>query len=469
MERWRICNSLKVTDIDREFQEVYQSLVKNGNENSLWLRGGYHHFRQHSRPSSYQTIHRSSASCSQITQGNQSLSLLESPIAAGIHRDNERAVKLPYWGGHTTFSGCSMFSEEQQHTKLHSASEKESLKVHDALTQDASKYKENLEPDLEDVDSQYASMSERENLSYPYSNEEMAELETVRPSREEQHIICEACQKCQRKVLRNKTAAVKKTGVLDPNNWCCDYWMLVIRVPAREDIQRLKRSLRASVKLIKRKQLVRIKRAVENVSKCSRPHPFLQRNLRLCKRARQKLLQHAQQRRKTGLSKSKPQRRKKIVDMNQTKSKVKRPFVFRLDSSIEEDSDLDVGDARLADTKKRKLGSNAKLNDRRLISGPYNSLNSITIPDDRSNSTKQNESAMYSISLLTSSSNEGESDHSFIVEPQESEPELLEYGVPSPFNSRGLEPVFSVQRGSFREMLAKLNAGCSKSAAIKEY
>ncbi|KAM4626218.1 uncharacterized protein O3C94_019357 isoform 2-T2 [Discoglossus pictus] len=452
-------------DVERAFEDV--SLLEDGNHRKGFQQNGHRrHYRQFSRSSSGLTVHTRSMIYTRITEEKQSVSLLESALAVG----NQEDLDGPHYErGNITFPGCRESRREwrRQVIEIKTAPDLIDLDVHETSE---STDKESLDPTFqEDVDSQYTSMSEHESLSLLQCNNEEPEVfEPVSEETPENSLLCDVCQKRHDYALREKTASTKELNVLDPNNWCCDFWISVNRVPGRKSIPRIKRNLRTVVKTLFRKCLPLSQRPVGRYSTCSRAHPFLQRNLRLCKKTRGSFLNgQPRQQRRSSSSSAKSQRRRKAVNSEPTKAKLKKPFMLSLDSSQDEESGLDLSSDCKADHAKGKTGSLSAEDFsltpmRHLSTSPNNPL----LENNVSRKRPSVGSAAPDVAAISRNTSVEESPCSFCVEPLDSDTDLFDHGNS---DTETPDPALYVHPGSFREMLAQLNSGSLRSSATKEY
>ncbi|KAG8432623.1 hypothetical protein GDO86_017027 [Hymenochirus boettgeri] len=241
-----------------------------------------------------------------------------------------------------------------------------------------------------------------------------------------------------------------------PNHWCCDFWMMVYRTPLVVNVSRRKRRLRDILKVLER---CGWKRTVVTCGKCSRAHPFLQRNLRACKNAQKAFFKYRQKRSqiKGGSSACKSNANLQKMRTSQNSEKVKKPFVFVIDSSQEEDADLILKEQkRKTDTKRRSLNKSKLVCN---LSSPHSQKQDY----NRSEKTALvRHTQLNSCNLSKNSPSEF-----FIEESEDSECSNIVRSETTPQESS--ESFTWVNCGSFRQMLAKLNSGCLRSAAIKEH
>ncbi|OCT87747.1 hypothetical protein XELAEV_18021445mg, partial [Xenopus laevis] len=271
----------------------YQSLVQDKDlSDSFWKRSSS--YKVLSRSESCLTLQRSSVTSSRVTEEKITLNLHNSTLITGKH-DHYTPAGSPL----RQHSGNPVF-ETSKHER-----------------------KQRTEPQLIKANSE-----EREcNMSFAHQSHQRIltsgtdecstnVLELVKESMDNQ-ILCEACQKLHKTAIRNKSASVKKPKIFDPNHWCCDFWMMVNRTSL-----------------------------VDNIPRRRRTHSLLQRNLRLCKKARRAYFKQRQRKsqRKRGSSilKPKPKVQRTVKSMNATQNFERKPFVFVIDSSQDEDADLNI-------------------------------------------------------------------------------------------------------------------------------
>ncbi|KAM4698701.1 uncharacterized protein WCC33_014234 [Rhinophrynus dorsalis] len=278
----------------------------------------------------------------------------------------------------------------------------------------------------------------------------------------DKQIVCAACQKLQLKVRKYKTSGIKKPKIFDPNHWCSDFWMFLNRVPVKSTFPRLKRSLSSSLKTLERRLFSGTKGTAGIGGRCSRAHTFLHRNLRLCKEAREKSFNQRQKRikrKKSGPSrKLKPQVNKKAVTSTQDKDKAKGRFVFLLDSSEDEETDV-----------KRKILHISKGDcDLPLHTSPelVSKVKKKSTPVRQKRAKDSTELPLSSTTSFHVGRLLEASDISSSLEVEDSDTEQSQTGT-LPTESPDTFPW--VRRGSFRDMLARLNSGCLNSVAVKEH
>ncbi|CAH2306070.1 Hypothetical predicted protein [Pelobates cultripes] len=252
----------------------------------------------------------------------------------------------------------------------------------------------------------------------------------------EKQLLCKSCQSLKNKVIKNKTTGIKLFKIFDPNHWCSDHWMLKNTGPQNDTTPHLgtKRTISKALKNIAALKL-NLPMNTHRISfKCSRPHSFLQRNLFLCKMAKQNLCNvplKQQQRTSTNYNANK-QRQKKTVS--------KQPYMLVVGKNQDEDSDKDG--------KRGKLKANKKM----LISDTSPPRNGDR-PLAPTSTTKKKLPRLENRNILPSKD--------YTVTSLCNNKDLLENEFQDPFSW--------VDGGSFRDMLAHLNSGRSNSAIIKEH
>ncbi|XP_035027403.1 uncharacterized protein si:ch211-227n13.3 isoform X1 [Hippoglossus stenolepis] len=98
--------------------------------------------------------------------------------------------------------------------------------------------------------------------------------------------LCSACQKLYQRAEKMKTPIKDKLLDNDPNSLTCDHWVLIKQWRPRR-LPNARGKLLTHVKLVKKRLNSGVKRSEmyeTESSACSRPHTFLQRNLRCCVR-----------------------------------------------------------------------------------------------------------------------------------------------------------------------------------------
>ncbi|XP_048390601.1 uncharacterized protein si:ch211-227n13.3 [Stegostoma tigrinum] len=156
-------------------------------------------------------------------------------------------------------------------------------------------------------------------------------------------VTCEACSNVFWKVINRKETKKRRVShkkpPYDPTSLSCDQWILKKPLLPRSHVQKSKREIWYLKKSIGTSTQSEV--SGKWVPRCSRPHVFLQRNLRSCKRKVDAFL--AEHRKKP------PQRTKK-------RSKKKELFIFKLPESP---SSIVISDNELSEveisTVKRKL------------------------------------------------------------------------------------------------------------------
>ncbi|XP_048454587.1 uncharacterized protein si:ch211-227n13.3 isoform X2 [Rhincodon typus] len=160
-------------------------------------------------------------------------------------------------------------------------------------------------------------------------------------------VTCEACSNVFWKVINRKETkkrrASHKKPPYDPSSLSCDQWILKKPLLPRSHVQKSKREIWYLKKSVDTSTSTRSEITGKWVPRCSRPHVFLQRNLRSCKRKVDAFL--AEHRKKQ------PQRTKK-------RSKKKQLFIFKLPESPSSIviSDNETSEVEIS-TVKRKLTS----------------------------------------------------------------------------------------------------------------
>ncbi|XP_075463229.1 uncharacterized protein LOC142498753 [Ascaphus truei] len=472
------------SDIEKTFQDVYLSLVQNGDHRATEKRSGQKrvHFGGFARSQSCLTVHNSSTT-SIKTQEKFTLRLQDSTSFFGNHTYVRDAFSSS-GALNTSLQGCRIITREKtQRINVQSVVETSDLGM-DNVSRHREFTDQNTDSGVqEDLSCQCTSLGESELFSSQRSNAETEDCDDGASVLSEEcpgkRLLCEACCQLHNIVLEDNLASIKKSKVFDPNHWCCDFWMMVNRIPVRGGAHRLTRSLSSTLKALARKLLFSAaRRTAAGNGKCSRSHPFLQRNLRLCKKARLRFFNPKPKKHiKRGSSsrKSKAWRGKKAssVDTDQTKEKVKKPYKLIIDSSLAEDTKPDLeGSEPKADVAKRKRLCRI---DKASTAVGRQSPSPVSRPMETPASVRKrssDESAQWRISPSTSQVGGGNldgSNHSFLIDSVDSDIDLSEYGAPDGTENGNSDPFSWVERGSFRDMLAKLNSGYSKSAAIKEH
>ncbi|OCT63777.1 uncharacterized protein LOC108701428 [Xenopus laevis] len=435
------------SDIERTFQEVYQSLVQDKDlSDSFWKRSSS--YKVFSRSESCLTLQRSSVTSSRVTEEKITLNLHNSTLITGKHDHYTPAGSpLRQHSGNPVFETSKHERKQRTEPQLIKANSEE--RECNMSFAHQSSYNE-------DTDSLQSSFNDGDPFSFQSGTDECSTnvLELVKESMDNQ-ILCEACQKLYKTAIRNKSASVKKPKIFDPNHWCCDFWMMVNRTSSVDNIPRRRRSLRITLKVLESNV------SIVPVDKCTRAHAFLQRNLRLCKKARRAYFKQRQRKsqRKRGSSilKPKPKVQRTAKSMNATQNFERKPFVFVIDSSQDEDADLDIKEPKSKAEMRSELACN-------LHSAADNTASVRQTTSH--NSIGSNLSS--STSFMEGVSSE-DSESSFLIEPVANDKHHSEMEMCQNPPTGSLDPFSWVHGGSFRDMLARLNSGCLKSAAIKEH
>ncbi|KAE8580461.1 hypothetical protein XENTR_v10024438 [Xenopus tropicalis] len=441
-----------LSDTERTFQEVYRSLVQDKDlSDSFWQR--CNNYKVFSTSESCLTLQRSSVTKSKVTEEKITVNLHNSTLISGRH---DHYTARPPLREHSGYPGYKTSKQrtKPQHVRTHSEERECSMSF-----PHQSSYNE-------DTDSLQSFFNDGEPSTFQSGTDECsANVTALVKESMDIKVLCEACQKLHRAAIKNKSASVKKPKILDPNHWCCDFWMMVNRTPLVNNGPRRKRSLRMTLKILKR-----------NVSKvpagkCTRAHPFLQRNLRQCKDARRASFkqQRKKRQRKKGSNMLKPKPKvQRTRSMNATQNYEKKPFVFVIDSSQDEDADLDIKEQRPKSKGERRSKLVCNLNS-------FSSPNHTSSAADNTafvRKTKPNNSAESNIAssvLLMDGVNSADSESSFPFETVDNDEYHSEREIFQTPPTGNLDSFSWVHGGSFRDMLARLNSGCLKSAAIKEH
>ncbi|KAG8432622.1 hypothetical protein GDO86_017027 [Hymenochirus boettgeri] len=439
-----------MSDIEQSFQEVYQSLVIDRSlDGSFQQRRN--NYRVFSRSESCLTLHKCSGTSTKVREEKKNVNLKDSTLISKKHHCVEAFESSER--RNSSYPDCTLTPKQRQKT------EPELFRSNsDEKKQDSSLPLLLLDDD--NIVSEQTSFNEQESFSFQSTSNEINEcyeddLYKVKETTDKQ-ILCESCCKLHRKAIKHKTASIKKPKILDPNHWCCDFWMMVYRTPLVVNVSRRKRRLRDILKVLER---CGWKRTVVTCGKCSRAHPFLQRNLRACKNAQKAFFKYRQKRSqiKGGSSACKSNANLQKMRTSQNSEKVKKPFVFVIDSSQEEDADLILKEQkRKTDTKRRSLNKSKLVCN---LSSPHSQKQDY----NRSEKTALvRHTQLNSCNLSKNSPSEF-----FIEESEDSECSNIVRSETTPQESS--ESFTWVNCGSFRQMLAKLNSGCLRSAAIKEH
>ncbi|XP_067844056.1 uncharacterized protein si:ch211-227n13.3 [Heptranchias perlo] len=166
-------------------------------------------------------------------------------------------------------------------------------------------------------------------------------------------VSCEACSAMFWKVVNEKKirksgSASGKKHPYDPTSLSCDEWVLKKPLLPRNDVQKCRREIQSLVRYPKKQvgASSQSKVTMKWIPQCSRPHVFLHRNLRSCKRKVDEFLD---------------EHRKKQPKKTTKKSRKKELFVFKLPetplSSIVLSDNEDCESEMETSTVKRKLTS----------------------------------------------------------------------------------------------------------------
>ncbi|XP_063284787.1 uncharacterized protein LOC134570751 [Pelobates fuscus] len=414
------------SDINQTFDELYRSLVEKEyqEEETFGQKRTDYAASERSRHSVAISV------TSTITEKNITLSASDS---SNFLRDKASGKGNPTLPGSKSILRELKQSVEEQYVSVHFNGVGNTHPKEDLPSE------ENFDSGVQDICD--ISFGNTDALSCQSSNEdECNTIVDILPREKqlvEKQLLCKSCQSLKNKVIKNKTTGIKLFKIFDPNHWCSDHWMLKNTGSQNDTTPHLgqKRTISKVLKNIAALKL-NLPMNTHRISfKCSRPHSFLQRNLFLCKMAKQNLCNvplKQQQRTSTNYNANK-QRQKKNVS--------KQPYMLVVGKNQEEDSDKDV--------KRGKLKANKKML-RSDISPPRNGDRPLA----PTSTTKKKLPRLDSRNILPSSK---------------------DYTVKSPCNNKDLlenefqDPFSWVDRGSFRDMLAHLNSGCSNSAIIKEH
>ncbi|XP_078536643.1 uncharacterized protein LOC144822710 [Lissotriton helveticus] len=291
--------------------------------------------------------------------------------------------------------------------------------------------------------------------------------------------VCRECLDRFSKTLKDPSAAIKEPDIVDPNHWACNYWMMSNGVRRKSvnlenrDFQVILKYLRAQARLPNVKSSTRPRR-------CSRPHVFLQRNLKLCRRSRR----NSSSMKPKGWEKGKEKCPKDLNNPNTGKKLMcssvlgkervkKQLFIYKLDTdhltndnikeSLREDYDGTVTVAKKKQKSRDKgaegekfaqWSSESRMQD--MVSGSQLKLKNVK--HKAHGNSRQDSLLDTSESCLVGDP----SSDSFlsVADSEEEGSELHSDGDSSPFKWVG--------GGSFREMLAKMSSRPS-SKVVREY
>ncbi|KAM8934116.1 uncharacterized protein RCH25_004513 [Pelodytes ibericus] len=408
----------------------YRSLVGNANGN-----GCGQGTRRFSSSSHCRSLHRSHMTLTKITQETTTLSLSDATCVSG-NEESPGVRKIPLQDCLFFTNGMNQSVENQYVGRKVNEGTGDILFEEDLTSQDA------MDSDFQDQADKY--IHNNKTVSSQSSSESSIGDAILQDTCVDKQLLCKACQNLRKRVLKNKSAGVKLFKIFDPNHWCCDYWMLVNRVPHKDGSlkSKIKRNIRTTLNTIVALQDNLPNRTRKMCLKCSRPHSFLQRNLRLCKQGWQLCAVSPKPQRKTS-SNCRLKRTDKRALENKRNSQ--KPYVFVVSSNQDEDSETDLKRCKIRDDGNKKLVSK-----RDLTSPLTRDRFSLSDSMEKKQPPRSERSNV--------------SQHS--VDMEENDTESLP-------NTRDMsnetsDPFSWIQQGSFRDLLVQLNSGYLKSAIIKE-
>ncbi|XP_053327357.1 uncharacterized protein LOC128501775 [Spea bombifrons] len=432
------------SEIDRTFDAVYRSLIGNGDHsgNGLWHKGkcctGF------SQSSHCLSFHKSRITSTKITQEKITLTLSDNACITD--------EKLPE-AENTTLADCKLKMKTRYvHEKLNQG-------ANDTIFQQDFVNQSNLDSGFQDLLETSNRRQEQNSPIYtPGENTCNTSVTTFLEDDGKQQLLCKACQNLQNKVRKYKSAGVKVFKIFDPNHWCCDYWMLN-RIRHKDNTDRLKsiRNLKKTLKTLIALRLDHLKRTEQASLKCIRPHSFLQRNLRLCKRTHHRHCNSKPQRKSKSRLRSKGKTDKNGVEQN---AKAKKHY-FLGDSSSQEEDDYDLH-RHVKVHKGKGRDGNQKLvnqgNTTRSLAGTQFLETTSTRKNWLLRSEVSSQKNIVPIFSLDVDESGVDSDDSFHIEP-----------IPNATGVIENDPtLFSWGNESFRDMLAELNSGRLCSTIVKE-
>ncbi|XP_056391293.1 uncharacterized protein LOC130284685 isoform X2 [Hyla sarda] len=242
--------------------------------------------------------------------------------------------------------------------------------------------------------------------------------------------LCKGCKHLYKKV-RKRNPIIEDPNTTDPSLWYSQSWVFINKVPARRS-KTFKRSLGSVLRSLGGMQPSRGTSAARIYWTCYRPPLFLKRNIRLHKEKQKKLFENEGRKRKQPNSGHKLKKPKKAVSSNQPEKSQRSKIAgethsFVLESSQEEETGPDIKRFKL---EIKNAGKKPSVTHR-----------------ETSNSTS---------SCLAHS-------------PTPCSGPMMPLGVTGPAGHCPLLPAeYSLQIGSFKEQLERLNMGLLKSAIVKE-
>ncbi|XP_069081852.1 uncharacterized protein [Pleurodeles waltl] len=283
--------------------------------------------------------------------------------------------------------------------------------------------------------------------------------------------VCKDCRDRYCKTLKDPSASIKEPDVVDPNHWSCNYWMMRNGV-RKKSVNLKKRDFLTLLKYLQAQAQLSNLKSTTRPGRCSRPHAFLQRNLKSCRRSRR----NSSSMKSKGWEIGREKCRRDVFKLNTGKKlnrstelgkeKKKQLFVYKVDTDhVTKDnikrSQTGDDDGTVTMAKKKQTSSDqgtenemfaqrsskSRMHD--TVSGSQPKLKNLT-NTERGNSMED--------SLLDLSS-----DSLFSIAVEDSEEEGSE------LHSDGDSSLFGlVGGGSFREMLAKMTTRPS-GKVVREY
>ncbi|XP_068101343.1 uncharacterized protein [Hyperolius riggenbachi] len=158
---------------------------------------------------------------------------------------------------------------------------------------------------------------------------------------EDRKYLCKECKRLFKKAGKMKKFTKETPKKPGPGHWCSKFWMMVNCIPSQLESKRMKKHQIRSLENVMKKLKSRKQRASPQASpqvRCSRNHSFLKRNFQACTKKKKLLcnLKSPQKREKPGST------CKKRKDCRLFSQRKKQGYVFALDSSDEEDAQLNV-------------------------------------------------------------------------------------------------------------------------------
>ncbi|XP_056391294.1 uncharacterized protein LOC130284685 isoform X3 [Hyla sarda] len=387
------------------FEALYQSIIQNKQLKQTSNR-------------SLQNMSKRESSCT--ASQNQTMNIKSETFlvnrqhsAINVYKHHDEMIRLKSTTGNvTTFSqGREIWSvEEEMHQETNYA-----FSVHNCVTT---------------IVDEYVYQDDRESKCSPNTSHAVHGYQSGESKMSDIQRLCKGCKHLYKKV-RKRNPIIEDPNTTDPSLWYSQSWVFINKVPARRS-KTFKRSLGSVLRSLGGMQPSRGTSAARIYWTCYRPPLFLKRNIRLHKEKQKKLFENEGRKRKQPNSGHKLKKPKKAVSSNQPEKSQRSKIAgethsFVLESSQEEETGPDIKRFKL---EIKNAGKKPSVTHR-----------------ETSNSTS---------SCLAHS-------------PTPCSGPMMPLGVTGPAGHCPLLPAeYSLQIGSFKEQLERLNMGLLKSAIVKE-